>query len=288
MLSHFENMRVMVSLGCAVRGILTIGAAAALWQCQDESRRPVAGLAAAIHGLWVLMLISRVLWWLLNPAADGSWDPTSAFGLTSRLILTSAITPCFLWMLARQLDAELLRYASRDALTGLANRRVVWEQGVERVAQAAHQHRPLAVLMIDVDLFKQVNDGWGHAAGDAVLQAIASTLAETAAPGDVIGRVGGEEFMVLPTDFTGAVALGERLRAAVAKLQIVVEGGTVLRCTISVGHAEVREGSDAWQRVVTDADRALYAAKQGGRNRVVSLATPAAAEPEPRGSVALA
>lgn len=282
-LSHYENMRVMVALGCAVRGILTVGAATALWQCADESRRPVARLAAAIHVLWALLLLSRMLWWLFNPAADGSYDPTTAFGLVTRLVLTCAITPCFLWMLTRQLDAELLRHASRDPLTGLVNRRVVWEQGAARAAQAARQRRALAVLMIDVDHFKKVNDGWGHAAGDVVLRAVAHTLSTAVSPGDVVGRVGGEEFLVLPAQAHRAAALAERLRAAVEGLAIAIEGGEVLRCTISIGHAETADGSGAWQCAVTEADRALYLAKQAGRNRVVSVAMlssrPAAAPP---------
>lgn len=267
---HFENMRVMVVLGCAARGILSVAAAKALWQCADESRRPVARLAAVIHGLWASMLLSRILWWLFNPAAEVTFDPTTAFGLTSRLVLTCAIMPCFLWMLARQLDAELLRYASRDTLTGLANRRVVWEQGQARLAQAARQHRALAVLMIDVDHFKKVNDSWGHAAGDAVLVAVAQALAEAASDGDLVGRIGGEEFLVLPARAATAAALAEQLRAAVADLRVTIDGGAVLRCTISVGHAEAAGTAVDWHRLVTEADSALYAAKQGGRNRVVS------------------
>ncbi|WP_294333636.1 GGDEF domain-containing protein [uncultured Sphingomonas sp.] len=287
-LSHFENMRVMVGLGCAARGILTVAAAMALWQCADESRRPVARLASAIHGIWALMLLSRIAWWLFNPAAEVTFDPTTAFGLTARLVLTCAITPCFLWMLARQLDAELLRYASRDALTGLVNRRVVWEQGQLRLAQAARQHRALAVLLIDVDHFKKVNDSWGHAAGDAVLAAVARALAGAASAGDLVGRIGGEEFLVLPAHPGTASALAERLRAAVADLHIAVEGGAILRCTISVGHAETQDGSDAWQRLVNEADRALYAAKQAGRNRVVSVATTASRGTDGTTAVALA
>nr|WP_315381584.1 GGDEF domain-containing protein [uncultured Sphingomonas sp.] len=287
-LSHFENMRVMVAMGCAVRGILTVGAAIALWQCLDVSRRPVARLAGAIHMLWALVLLARMLWWVFNPDADGDGDPTTTFGLTSRLVLTCAITPCFLWMLTRQLDAELLHYASRDPLTGLVNRRVIWEQGMARAAQATRQHRAIAALMIDVDHFKKVNDGWGHASGDAVLRAVARALAETASPGDVVGRVGGEEFLVLPAHSGTAAALAERLRAAVADLQIAVEGGAVLQCTISVGHAEARNGGGAWQRLVNEADHALYAAKQGGRNRVVSVVVPALQEADAGGAVALA
>jgi diguanylate cyclase (GGDEF)-like protein len=229
-----------------------------------------------------------MLWWVFNPAADGEWDPTTPFGLTARLVITCAITPCFLWMLTRQLDAELLRYASRDPLTGLVNRRVIWEQGLARSAQATRQRRAVAALMIDVDHFKKVNDGWGHAAGDTVLRAVAHALAETASPEDVVGRVGGEEFLVLPAHPGTTAALAERLRAAVADLQIPVGDGEVLHCTISLGHAEAPNGNGTWQRLVNEADHALYAAKQGGRNRVVSVVMPALQEADAGSAVALA
>lgn len=267
---HFENLRVMVTLGCALRGILTIAAGTALWQCPDESRRPVARLAAAIHGLWALILFCRILWWLLTPNAVVTVDPTSAFGLLSRLILTVAIIPCFLWMLMRQLDAELLRFASHDALTGLVNRRVVWERGTARAAQLAGQNAALAVILIDVDHFKNINDQWGHPAGDKVLIAVGRQLADTAGQGDLVGRIGGEEFLVLPAKPGEAAALAERLRAAVAALQISVDGGQTLHCTISLGVAAADEGAFDWQQLVGNADAALYAAKEAGRNRVVS------------------
>jgi diguanylate cyclase (GGDEF)-like protein len=270
-LSHFEDMRVMVVLGGTARGILTVAAAVVLWSCKDESRRSVARLAAAIHAVWALMLLSRMLWWMFNPVAERTFDPTTPFGLTARLVLTCAITPCFLWMLTRQLDAELLHHATRDALTGLLNRRVVWEQGRARTVQAARQNRPLAVLMIDIDHFKRVNDDWGHGAGDAVLAAVGRTLAEAIGADAIAGRVGGEEFLVVPACAADAAALAERLRMAVEALRVPVDGGAILCCTISIGHARGEGPGLDWQRLVTDADRALYAAKRAGRNRVVSL-----------------
>lgn len=284
-LSYSEDMRVMVSLGCVVRAMLTGAAATALLKCADDSRRQVARLAAMIHVAWAVMLVSRMLWWLFNPHADATVDPTSPLALATRLVLTSAITPCLFWMLTRQLDAELLRYASRDALTGLVNRRVMWEQGQARAAHAVRQSRTLAVLIIDIDHFKSINDRWGHPAGDAALVAVARTLSETVAKEDLVGRIGGEEFLVLPAEPLNALALAERLRAAAAALSIPLENGQVLQCTISVGHAQADAADADWQRVVTAADEALYGAKRRGRNRVVSATAQDFAEMDPAPAV---
>lgn len=140
--SQFENLRLMVLLGCALRGILTVAAGSALWACVDDVRRPIARVIAGFHYLWAVVLLARMLWWLFNPTASADSDPTSSFGLAARLVLTCAIMPCFLWMLTRQLVAQLEHHASRDALTGALNRRVLWERGEERALEARRSGTP--------------------------------------------------------------------------------------------------------------------------------------------------
>ncbi|MBL6455111.1 PleD family two-component system response regulator [Belnapia sp. T6] len=157
-----------------------------------------------------------------------------------------------------------LEMAVTDPLTGLRNRRYVRRHldGVLRGTDAA-------VLLLDVDRFKSINDNYGHPAGDAALQEVANRLKSHLRAADVVARYGGEEFMVVlagaPTDYATMVA--ERLRGAIGTEPCKV-GGHRLPITISIGLAIARTGTSA-DAVIAAADAALYRAKQGGRNRVV-------------------
>ena len=266
-----ESLGHMVILGGALTALLTVATGAAFWQCKDEAQRPVARLAALFHFLWAAMLLARMWWWIAQPVTLAGRDPTSTFGLLSRIVLTWVITPSLLWMLTRKLDAELIRHASQDPLTGVANRRVMWEEGQQRIAAANPRDASVATLMIDVDQFKSINDRWGHDGGDQVLVAIAGTLGRHIRERDVLARVGGEEFMVLlhQAEASAAKEAAERLRQAVERETITVPSGETLRCTVSIGYCVSKGKDQTWRDVVIAADQALYAAKLAGRNRVV-------------------
>ena len=265
-----ENLRHMVVLGGALTGIITVATGVAFWQCKDEAQRSVARLAGAFHFLWAAMLLMRIWWWIAHPHILAGPDPTSTFGLLSRVVLTWVITPSLLWMLTRKLDAELILHASRDSLTGVANRRVMWEQGQQRIAQSHQRDASVAVLMIDVDRFKSINDQWGHDGGDQVLVAVAEALRRNIREKDLLARIGGEEFMVLlhQAEESAAREAAERLRGAVEDETITLSPDQYLRCTVSIGYCVVMHGEASWRAVVVAADRALYAAKQAGRNRI--------------------
>ena len=179
-------------------------------------------------------------------------------------------------------NRELEVLATTDPLTGIANRRVLMERLDAALARARRDGTPLACVMCDVDHFKRVNDTWGHGVGDDVIRAVARTLTETCGAGATVGRYGGEEFVaVLPGRDAGAAALlAERVRIAV----IALAGGDALpvpSLSASFGVAgvapaiggvpgDVLEGVPGDAGALVDAaDRALYAAKGGGRNRVV-------------------
>jgi two-component system, cell cycle response regulator len=164
---------------------------------------------------------------------------------------------------------DILRLASTDTLTGVANRRSFFERATELLANAKRRHSPMALLATDIDFFKKINDTYGHAAGDVALKLFADICRSMLRPLDLIGRLGGEEFAVLLPDTTlsGAQKVAERLREAVAAA-VVVEGEHRFSMTVSIGVCEAPPGETFIDSTLAAADHALYRAKHGGRNRV--------------------
>jgi diguanylate cyclase (GGDEF)-like protein len=157
--------------------------------------------------------------------------------------------------------------AATDALTGLANRRALEDTMRRMLAHAGRTVSPMAVLAIDLDHFKRVNDVYGHEQGDSVLAAVGDALASTVRASDFVARYGGEEFIVLAPDTDGeaAMVVAEKLRRAISTISLPSDGGTI---TGSIGVAAFPEhGTDA-EILLRAADRALYAAKERGRNRI--------------------
>ncbi len=166
-------------------------------------------------------------------------------------------------------EVELRRLATTDHLTGLANRRHFLAQVEQELDRFKRYADPAALLMLDLDHFKQVNDAYGHAIGDAVLKHFADLAGQTLRKIDLLGRLGGEEFAVLlpGTTMAGAYPLAERLRCIVVESPAATDAGLV-PFTISVGVALFQEGDPDANAILIRADRALYRAKRGGRNRV--------------------
>jgi diguanylate cyclase (GGDEF)-like protein/PAS domain S-box-containing protein len=167
------------------------------------------------------------------------------------------------------LEAELFRQASVDALTGISNRGHFQNLAEQEVRRARRFSRDLAAMMIDIDLFKPINDTFGHAAGDAILQSIVKRAIERLRQSDCIGRVGGEEFaVVLPeTSLNAAYEVADRLRAHIQEKPVIV-GHEAISCTVSIGVAQLVPEDSTFEDLLRRADKALYIAKQSGRNRV--------------------
>jgi diguanylate cyclase (GGDEF)-like protein len=162
-----------------------------------------------------------------------------------------------------------------DGLTKLHNHRYFQETLTREIKRASRIEQPLAMLLVDIDDFKRLNDQHGHAEGDAILARIARILNSSVRESDLLARYGGEEFVVLATgtELAGAVLLGEKIRTAVAETEFLVEQGRQpVRITVSVGVACF--GGDR-RRFFDDADRALYRAKAEGKNCVVAAQDPA-------------
>lgn len=176
-----------------------------------------------------------------------------------------------LWWL-RRVNHRIAAVAASDALTGLLNRRSALTLAAQSLAALRTQGQPLAVVMFDLDHFKDVNDTWGHAAGDEALRQVADRLRDGLRRSDHLARWGGEEFLLLlpGTRLAEALALAERQRDAVARAGFRLPGQALpLALTVSVGvaTADARDADAA--AAIERADRALYLAKQRGRNRVV-------------------
>lgn len=186
------------------------------------------------------------------------------------VLISVAIYFSLLLLITERLMVDLRRLARTDALTGLLNRGAVIADGTQSLLRCLKRHRPFALLLFDLDHFKQINDRWGHEAGDAVLRHFTVILQQGASawPSSLICRYGGEEFLLaLPdTPLADAMALAERLRQALADTPVVF-GDHAIAATTSIGVA-VAQSPTSFDQLVAQADHALYRAKSEGRNGV--------------------
>ncbi|HKM15694.1 MAG TPA: GGDEF domain-containing protein [Marinospirillum sp.] len=164
--------------------------------------------------------------------------------------------------------AILEKQANKDMLTGINNRRYFYEQGELEIKRAVRHKTPLALLMLDADHFKKVNDTYGHAAGDLVLKDLTKTVLRKI---DLFGRIGGEEFAVLlPNTHTNqALEIAERLRVKLAKQQVPLPKNGHIHYTVSIGLIMLTPERKQLDKLFQKADIALYKAKEQGRNCVV-------------------
>lgn len=255
--------------------MLSLQAALVLWVLRQRSldaaqqRSRGALLLVCGLGLIVLTMLLRAgaaLFFSLNIASilQSNLVQTLTFMVSFLATLVSSFG--FVFMAKERADQANLRLASQDPLTGAANRRALMQALETELARASRQHTPLALLMVDIDHFKRVNDHYGHLAGDHVLRQ------RLRAP-DVLGRYGGEEFMVLlpGTGLHGAAQLAEQLRQAVQAAPCEWQGQRI-PFTVSIGVAASADTpadpSRSGEALLQAADQALYRAKDDGRNRV--------------------
>jgi diguanylate cyclase (GGDEF)-like protein len=168
------------------------------------------------------------------------------------------------------LERELRQLVDHDPLTNLLNRRAFLKAVGDELARARRYGHPMAVIMIDIDHFKRINDTWGHAIGDDAIRAVGRAAMSAVRTEDRVGRLGGEEFCIMlpETSAEGARFLAERLRIAVAAIRIEARGEKI-GFTASFGVAETTTATADVDRLIDRADQALYRAKNGGRDRVV-------------------
>ena len=283
---YLHDTRLRILFGALSLSFLSVATLAELWR----QRRDTAGigqyfLIVAFSIFAVLFLQRFFATWLvegidLNLTAQGNLQTLTSL---ASIVCLSLVTMGLLLMGKERSDERNRRLAMADELTGLPNRRHVLDVLNQQLASATRSGMPLAVLMLDIDYFKRINDTLGHPAGDETLRQVSACLKDRIRGQDIAGRVGGEEFLVIlpQTTATGAAQLAETLRAAVEALLITSDDGKVIPVTISIGvcAGEVSQALRSEQFIAL-ADAALYRAKTGGRNRVetASVSEPTALE----------
>jgi diguanylate cyclase (GGDEF)-like protein len=226
-------------------------------------------------GNFAMVVVPPALLFILCSAAR----TTPAEFLRSVLLYGSAIAVAFIQMHlavasrrhALSIETRLVWKATHDPLTGIHNRAWLTQEAEQAFAMARRYRTELVFAMLDIDHFKRVNDTYGHQAGDEVLKAVAQAAQGALRETDRFGRFGGEEFFcILPlASADTALRCAERIRKAVEALAVAADGKTV-RVTISIGLARMVDGQAGWEALLKQADDALYAAKQSGRNCIRS------------------
>lgn len=227
----------------------------------------VAAITAAITALTV---------WGVLPYAIWSYRAVDIGIVIEAVLLALALADQFRRGEMQRLDAEAL--ARTDPLTGLNNRRAFQEQ-VKRLWQQCNKtKRPMAVVIVDLDNFKKINDTHGHQVGDQVLEATARQLQDSLRNGDVLARWGGEEFILFMPDTTveAAVHVAERIRQRIESICQEFADNPPMVLSASLGVADSRSGSHSIEALINEADKCLYNAKKMGRNRVATMAFSAA------------
>ena len=255
-------------LSAMVAGVVALFVAAMAWVLL---RRRTASLLQRIVGINDAIFAVAVALWagsilLGKGPLDHGVAQAAAYLAGYSLMIVNGFG--FLLLCKQKDDQRMARLASTDCLTGLPNRHAFLERAEHGRLCAQRQCQPLALMMIDIDHFKQINDRWGHASGDDALVVFADTARAVMREHETIGRLGGEEFaMLLPgADIEAALLAAQRLRLAVRAASVVTSGPSYTM-TVSIG-VVVLDPNEDLSAALARADHALYAAKRGGRDRV--------------------
>jgi diguanylate cyclase (GGDEF)-like protein len=275
--SFYESLEGRIALASTILAAYALFGAREVWHARDReliSRWPTFGLVLLHAGF----LMARIPLARALPFPLGAGDMHSAAAtILAFEVLFAAFALAFLRLAMAKERAvlEQRRAASLDSLTGIANRRAFFEHGAPLVARAVSERRPAALLLLDLDRFKEVNDTAGHQAGDRVLKMFANLVSGAMREGDLFGRIGGEEFscLLLDASMPQALQTAERVRQAFEAQGFAGPGAGA---TVSIGVAAASEADRDLHALLATADRALYRAKAKGRNRVEPARPPLA------------
>ena len=268
-----RGIRFIVSLASGV--VMALMTVELLLHSGEEGRAHIiGGWSCLFLGLCFLF---RAVHQITGAEKPESWN---LLDLVERLFLVSSYfaailsTVCMILLSNDTFNAELRRLATADPLTGIANRRRFIDIGTDETRRAVRFRRPFAIMIIDIDFFKRINDNWGHAMGDVAITAVASSFCQQVRDIDLVSRLGGEEYgIILPnTELSSALEIAERLRNSIAALSLRSSTQEALPLTVSIGVAQW-QGEDHFNKLVERADAAMYESKRSGRNRVSAAPT---------------
>src|SRR6202043_1241866 len=269
--SFAGDLELRILLSCGIVTCYTWLAAFEFWRGRSEplvSRWPAIFMLFAHGSLFLLRTpLAAVLPWSPNAEVfESVWLTVLSF---EALLFTIAIAFILLAMAKERTEYRHKTAALIDPLTGIANRRAFLEDGEAQLKRQATDPRPTAVMLLDLDNFKSINDRFGHAIGDRVLQLFGEVAGNSMRRMDLFGRLGGEEFAALLTDTTRerAMAVAEQIRTSFANATGEVDGRPVV-ATVSIGIVISYDAVLDISALLAQADHALYRAKDNGRNRV--------------------
>jgi len=238
-----------------------------IWQIPDVA-------TAMIFAGYCLFQTFRLVWTLSEDSIQSfmSAGNVHALAFISVIILISGSTFGYIWMVSKRYEHELVEIAIRDPLTQVLNRRGLEEFAVREFAKMNRGLSEIVTVLIDIDDFKDINDQLGHDSGDKVIVRVADLLQSNIRTFDILGRIGGDEFiMLLPnTQLDEALVIAERLRMKIESLQIDLKG-TQQQITASFGVAKTTSQPKNLDELIPSADQAMYRAKHEGKNRVTCL-----------------
>lgn len=266
-IANLINLPILAIIGYTAWSLLRYG--------RDLFYRPSRWAAVFLLGELAVSsyraLLTNVAYAMPWKVMNGQHDPRWIYSLMGMMFLSTCVIMCDLWFFVVELQSELMKQALTDHLTGALNRRALQIEAQREISRSARYGYPLCVLLVDVDLFKRLNDSFGHAAGDLALQSVSEALRQGLRTQDVVARSGGEEFTILlpQGNIEGARTVAERLRHRIETLQLSYEGAA-LHVSVSVGVAQMDPGDTNFEAAVRCADHAMYVAKERGRNRVVT------------------
>jgi len=283
--ASFISGELAVAIGRCIGLAIGANAVSMLWRCRVKGLKATSRACSVVLAMAMLIIVVNMFArlpmeaWLIN-------FPESGFVVIMRAItimLVTLLSFSFVAIFVGETNRRLQEDTRTDSLTKLRNRRAMEEVAIREVWQAVRRQTPLALLMLDLDHFKDLNDTWGHALGDRALRVVGSVLQREMGPRELTARMGGEEFAVLlpETTLEDAGIVAERLLFEIAALRLH-ETENSASMTVSIGVSVLRDGEHGWTEMLCRADDALYRAKRAGRNQVALCAigaSPMSGEP---------